>query len=151
MEAAMRRKTFLATLTGVCVASALVVGAAGSQTASGKETLGSVKISRAVMADGKPLAAGTYTVRLTGETPQAVIGQSADAERWVEFVQGTDVKGREIATVISKADIKDILKGDQPPADGQSVEMLKGDDYLRVWLNKGGTNYLIHFEIAKGK
>ena len=25
-----------------------------------------------------------------------------------------------------------------------SVEMLKGGDFLRVWINKGGTNYLIN-------
>ena len=27
---------------------------------------------------------------------------------------------------------------------GVRVEMLKGNDYLRVWINRGGTNYIIH-------
>ena len=31
---------------------------------------------------------------------------------------------------------------------GRKVELLKGDDYLRVWINRGGTNYLIHLVTA---
>jgi hypothetical protein len=26
--------------------------------------------------------------------------------------------------------------------------MLKGDEYLRVWINRGGVNYLIHMPPA---
>jgi hypothetical protein len=33
---------------------------------------------------------------------------------------------------------------------GSRVEMLKGDEYLRVWINRGGVNYLIHMPPAKG-
>jgi hypothetical protein len=28
--------------------------------------------------------------------------------------------------------------------------MLKGDEYLRVWINRGGVNYLLHLPPAKG-
>ena len=28
--------------------------------------------------------------------------------------------------------------------------MLKGDEYLRVWINRGGVNYLIHLPPAEG-
>jgi hypothetical protein len=28
--------------------------------------------------------------------------------------------------------------------------MLKGNDYLRVWINRGGTHYLVHFAVATG-
>jgi hypothetical protein len=28
------------------------------------------------------------------------------------------------------------------------VETLKGDDYLRVWINHSGNNYLIHLPPA---
>ena len=38
---------------------------------------------------------------------------------------------------------------DAPPASGGSkVEMLKGGDYLRVWINKGGNHYLIHLPVT---
>jgi hypothetical protein len=26
--------------------------------------------------------------------------------------------------------------------------MLKGNDYLRVWINRAGVNYLIHFPVS---
>jgi hypothetical protein len=26
--------------------------------------------------------------------------------------------------------------------------MLRGNEYLRVWFNRGGTHYLIHFPLA---
>ena len=57
------------------------------------------------MADGKPLAAGTYQVRLTGDEPKPGPGQSPEAERYVEFVRGGKVVAREVATVIPAADI----------------------------------------------
>ncbi len=35
------------------------------------------------------------------------------------------------------------------PAPGTSkVEKLKGDDYVRVWINRGGTNYIINMPPA---
>ena len=30
---------------------------------------------------------------------------------------------------------------------GYRAEVLKGDDYLRLWINRGGNHYLIHFNI----
>ncbi|HUL72969.1 MAG TPA: hypothetical protein VLT86_07695 [Vicinamibacterales bacterium] len=112
------------------------------------QSLGSVTISKKVMANGQPLAAGTYTVRLSADTVSAVVGQSADSEKWVEFVQGGQVKGKELATVVGSADVKTVSK-EKPPAAGTSrVDLLKGADYLRVWINKGGTHYLIHLTLA---
>jgi hypothetical protein len=36
-----------------------------------------------------------------------------------------------------------------PPAAGTAkVQTLKGADYVRVWINKGGTNYLVHLGSA---
>jgi len=98
-----------------------------------------------VTADGKPLPAGTYQVRLTAEEakPDAV-GASKNVERWVEFVQGGTVKGREVVSIVPQDEIKMVEK-DTPPAPGASkVQMLKGNDYLRVWINKGGNYYLVH-------
>jgi hypothetical protein len=108
-------------------------------------TLGTVRIPRAVKADGKPLAAGSYQLRLTPEEskPNAV-GASEKLERWVEFVQKGDVKGREVVSIVPQAEIKLVQKDSPPAANGSKVQMLKGNDYVRVWINKGGNHYLIH-------
>jgi hypothetical protein len=107
--------------------------------------LGTVRIPRAVKADGKPLAAGSYQVRLTAEEskPNAT-GASEKLERWVEFVQKGDVKGREVVSIVPQTEIKLVQKDAPPAANGSKVQMLKGNDYMRVWINKGGNHYLIH-------
>ncbi len=115
----------------------------------GEAALGSVRLDRRVMADGKPLAAGTYQVRLTAEEarPEAA-GATGALERWVEFIQDGQVKGREIVSIVPKADV-DAVAEQNPPAPGTSrVELLKGDEYLRVWINRGGVSYLIHLPVA---
>ena len=110
--------------------------------------LGTVRIPRAVKADGKPLPAGTYQVRLTAdEAKPDAAGTSEALERWVEFVQKGDVKGREVVSIVPQAEQK-LVQKDAPPAAGASrVQMLKGGDYLRVWINKGGNYYLIHLTV----
>lgn len=131
-------------LAGALVASLLMpITAAHAQTAT-SQSLGSVTLSKKVTADGQPLAAGTYQVRLTVDQPKPAVGQSPEAARYVEFVRGGKVVAREVATVISDADVKTIVKGPQPARGGVRVETLKGNDYVRVWINRGGTNYLIH-------
>jgi|KBSMisStaDraftv2_1062788.scaffolds.fasta_scaffold510152_2 hypothetical protein len=112
------------------------------------QSLGSVTLSKKVMANGQPLAAGTYTVRLASDSVSSVVGQSPDSEKWVEFVQGGQVKGKELATVVTGADSKTVLKGKAPAAGSARVDMLKGADYVRVWINKGGSTYLIHLTLA---
>lgn len=114
----------------------------------GNGSIGSVRLSRKVMVDGQPLAAGTYQLRVSADEPRAVVGQSPDGTRYVEFLKAGKVVGRELATVYSNADIATILKGAKPSANGSKVELLKGDDYLRVWVNRGGSNYLLHLPVA---
>ena len=116
-----------------------------AQTAS---SLGSVRLTQAVRADGKPLAAGTYQVRLTGAEVTPAVGQSPHAEKWVEFVKGNTVAGREVATVISAADIGTVAKGARATAGNPRVEVLKGGDYVRVWILSGGYHYLINMPSA---
>ena len=108
--------------------------------------LGSVHIPKGVKADGKPLAAGTYQVRLTPQTatPDAK-GQTASLERWVEFVKGGKVAGREVVTIIPQSEIDKVQKDTPPHANSAKVETLKGGDYVRLWINKGGNHYLVHF------
>jgi hypothetical protein len=125
------------------VAAALSVGAAFAQAGAGT-TLGTVHLTHKVLADGKPLAAGTYQVRLTTDEPKPGVGQNPSAEKYVEFVKAGKVAGREVASVIGPEDIGKIAKGKKPKPGTSSVELLKGGDYVRVWINKGGTNYLIN-------
>src|ERR671921_519395 len=81
--------------------------AAAPAAPSGEVALGSVRLSRAVTADGKPLPAGTYTLRVTAQEarPEAV-GTTETLERWAEFVQRGSVKGREVVTIVPQAEIK---------------------------------------------
>ena len=111
--------------------------------------IGSVHIPRAAVANGAGLPAGTYTVRVADELPTVPVGQSPDAERWVEFVQGGKVVAKEMASVISAADMASIAKGARPRTNGTLLQTLKGGDYFRIWINKGGTNYLINLAVGK--
>jgi len=138
------------------LAAVLTAGAVSAQTTpqgqvpAGEATLGSVRLPRSVMADGKALKAGTYQVRLTAQAAApAVPGQTM--ERWVEFVQGGKVAGREVVSIIPAAEAKDLQPGPDAPAStraGTKVEMLKGNEYLRVWINRAGVGYLIHMPPA---
>jgi hypothetical protein len=116
---------------------------------TGEMQLGSVRLTKAVKADGKSLAPGTYEVRLTAQnaTPDAK-GETPASERWVEFMQGGKVAGREVVTIIAQSEIAQVQKDAPPKVNGSKVETLKGGDYVRVWINKGGNHYLLHLPTA---
>jgi hypothetical protein len=133
------------------VASTGIVAAQQGQVPTTETALGSVRIPRTVKADGKDLRAGTYQVRLTAQDASPAV-PGIKMERWVEFVQGGKVAGREVASIIPADEVKDTqpgpdLPGKQPRA-GARVEMLKGGEYLRVWITRGGVQYLIHLPPA---
>ncbi len=111
---------------------------------SGTVSLGSVRLPRAVKANGEPLAAGSYQLRLTGEEPPAPTGATKSYERWVEFVRGGKVVGREVVSVVPQSEIEAVAKGGGPARGGTKVQMLRDNEYLRVWVNRGGTHYLVH-------
>ena len=119
--------------------------AAAPEAPTGEVALGTVRIAHAVTADGKPLPAGTYTVRVTAQEakPEAV-GTTESLERWAEFVQRGQVKGREVVSIVPSAEAKTVTKDAPPRPGGSKVQMLRGNEYLRVWFNKGGNLYLIH-------
>jgi hypothetical protein len=106
----------------------------------------SVHLPKGVMADGKSLPAGTYMIRVTDQTASPVVGQTTSESRWVEFLQGGQVKGREVATVLSNSEAKTIAKQGLPASGQAKVETLVGNEYVRVWVNKAGTNYLVHLK-----
>jgi len=143
----MKQVVLVGTLVAALGAGDVSVSAQFAPPAAGA-SLGTVTLNRRVMADGKPLAPGTYQVRLTGDTPKPGVGQSPDGERYVEFVKAGKVVAREVATVIPASEIAQIVKGARPPTGGARVELLKGDDYVRVWINRGGANYLINLPTA---
>src|SRR5215204_2589751 len=113
--------------------------------APGAMSLGSVRIPKGLKADGKELAAGTYTVRVTAdEVYLDDKGSTEKLERWVEFVKGGQVAGREVVSIVPAAETKLVQKDTPPPSGGSKVETLKGGDYTRVWINRAGTYYLVH-------
>jgi hypothetical protein len=116
---------------------------------AGEMQLGSVHLPKGVKVDGKALPAGTYTVHLTAQTATpAAAGQTANAERWVELMQGKTVKGREVVTIVPQSEIDKVQKDKPPAPNGSKVETLKGGDYVRVWINRGGNHYLLHLPTA---
>jgi hypothetical protein len=139
----MKRLVLVASLVAALGAPGLV----SAQSSSGT-SLGTITLSKKVMADGQPLAAGTYQVRLTTDSPKPGLGQSPDAERYVEFLKAGKVAGREVATIVPSADIDAVAKGKKPAAGSSKVELLKGNDYVRVWINRGGTHYIINMPPA---
>jgi len=167
----MKRKVFVGALVGALAASTAFAQSSGKGAQASKEghtapkpqpmtepsptapdgsmTLGTVHIPKGVKADGKPLAAGTYQVRLTPDTAGPIAkGQTASLERWAEFVKGGKVVGREVVTIIPQADIAKVQKDTPPHANSAKVETLKGGDYMRLWINRGGNHYLLHFPVA---
>jgi hypothetical protein len=113
---------------------------------TGEVPLGSVRLPKPVKADGKPLPAGTYMLRVTPQaaTPEAK-GQTPTLERWVEFMQKGQVKGREVVTIVPQSEIGQVQKDAPPKPNGSKFETLKGGDYTRLWINKAGNHYLLYF------
>lgn len=112
-------------------------------------TFNNVRVPQAVVADGKPLAAGIYQLRITADRPTPAAGQSPTAACWVEFVTRGEVAGREVASVVSAQEIAAVAKGPEPKVNAARVDLLKGGDYLRVWANSHGTHYIINLPVAR--
>ena len=135
-------------LAGAVAVTAFLIQPVPLRAQKPAASLGTVRIQARVTANGQPLAAGTYSVRLVDDAVAPVVGQTPSESHWVEFVQGGQVKGRELATVLSGDEAKAISKTKLPASGSTRVERLKGDDYIRIWINRGGTNYLVHLALA---
>ena len=137
-------------ITVFALVGVLYAGTVFSQTAGNGPTtpLGTVTINQPVMANGKPLPAGTYDVRLTAQNLTPLPGQAADAERWVEFVANGMVVGREVAVVMTPEAAPVGTGGQAARTTSMKVELLKGGDFLRVSTYRDGTRYLIHMPIS---
>ncbi len=141
----MTRRAIFPMLAGAVAVMVLMQTGVAAQSAT---TLGTVRLSRGVMADGKALPAGSYSLRVSADAVTTPVGQASDNVKWIEFVQGGEVKGRELASVVPSAEVKQVIKGTAPAAGGAKVELLRGGEYLRVWANRGGSHYLIHLVVG---
>ena len=137
----------LTSLVIVALAAQGVI-AAGQASAPATVALGQVRIPVAVTANGQPLPAGTYELRLAGGAPNRNAGQSPDAQRWVEFVGGGSVVGRDVAEVLRDSDLPAVGASAERASNGVRVDLLKGGDFVRVSVKRDGTRYLIHLPVA---
>lgn len=144
-------------LAAAAFTAALGVPSAVGQDTAGQDTAGpggagdllaTVRLTTAVTADGKPLPAGTYELRLTKERPPAQAGQSPDAQRWIEFVAGGRVAGREIAEVLRDDDLPAEGASSVPSRGGTRVELLRGGEFLRISVRRDRERYLVHLPVV---
>ncbi len=110
------------------------------QQAAARRARGEITIPAAVLADGEELAAGMYLLRLADDGPESM-------GRWVEFVSGDSVAGRGLAVVISDGEMSEVSESGMLRNEAVVV-VLKEADYVRVWLNRDGVNYLVHLPPA---
>ncbi len=123
----------------------LVATGTASYAHHAPSVLGTVRISEPVMAGGSLLAPGTYEVRLTGEHVAPLPGQSDDAVQGIEFVSNGKVVAHDAAEVIPA---ENVPVGTSGGAATGRFDVLKGGDFGRVSISRGGERYLIHLPVA---
>ena len=123
------------------------IAAASAQGLPEANVLATVRIAEPALADGRPLAPGTYQVRLTDERPTPRPGQSADAQQWVELIADGSVIAREVAEVLRDDDRPDVGASAERAAEGVRIQTLKGGDFLRISIKRQGIRYLIHLPV----
>jgi len=126
------------------IAAALTTVGAAAQDQPERLSLGTVQVSRAVLANGESLAAGSYELRMTGREAKPVVGETAHTEQWMEFLRNGSVVGREVAVVITADDLARMVNRPVPIRDGVRVDQLAGGKYVRVWVARDGTNYVVY-------
>lgn len=129
-------------------ASGLLLAVSAVTVMAQAAAVATVSVPQGTMANGQPLPAGSYSVRVSSDPVTPVVGQGPDAARWVEFVQNGQVRGKELASVVAPPDVAAVAKG-TPPAEGTGrVHVLRGAEYVRVWINHDGSQYLVHLAVA---
>jgi hypothetical protein len=143
----MRSAISIVVLVGALTASVVAVRQTPTAT-SDTGVLASVRITQSVLANGKPLPAGVYELRLTNERSTALTGQSPDAERWVEFVANGAVVGRDVAIVLRDDDLPAEGASSVSAREGTRSDMLKGGEFLRISVKRGRERYLVYLAVA---
>jgi hypothetical protein len=141
-------KYVISVVAVACVVSVGAIGQEKQKPAADPATLATVRITQSVMANGYPLAAGLYELRLTNERPAPLPGQSAEAERWVEFVANGSIVAREAAVVLRDDDLPSEGASSVRAGEGTRVELLKGGEFLRISVRRGGERYLIYLPVV---
>ena len=134
---------------GSSLAAMAIEEEADSEDAATRAVRWGFDLPRRAYATGEALEPGPYRVRLTDESAPVVDQEPATTTRWVEFLheeEGT-VAGRALATVVPDADIDDVA-ADWAVRNQVRVDELREGDYVRVWLNRSGSSYLIHLPTA---
>jgi hypothetical protein len=106
--------------------------------------LTTVRITTAVLAGGTSLPAGTYELRLTGQSPGPAGDEQRTVGEWVEFVANGKVVAREIAVILYDDQLPSEGASSQKVTNGTRVEMLKGGDFLRISVKRENVRYLIY-------
>ena len=109
---------------------------------------GEVTLFSAVLANGEELAAGTYLLSLAEDSPSP--SETGSSGRWVEFLDGDTIAGRGLAVVIADSEIGEVSDSGSLRKEAR-VTVLKEGDYVRVWLNRDGVNYLVHLPPANSR
>jgi hypothetical protein len=116
-------------------------------------SLGSVRLAQPATVGSTTLQPGTYEIRLTGEHVKPLAGQSEESGQYVEFVMNGTVAAKAAAEVIGSSTGAVGTSGATSGATGgvasrARVEMLRGGEFLRISMNKGGERFLIHLGVA---
>jgi hypothetical protein len=111
-------------------------------------SLGTVRITEAVMAGGTTLQPGTYEMRDTGEHLSPLPGQSPDAMVWVEFVSNGKVVARDGAELMA-SERPVGTSGGASSASRPRVDRLKDHEFVRISTYRDGSRYLIHLRPAQ--
>jgi hypothetical protein len=122
---------------------------AHAQATSVGDLLSTVEITARVTAGGSPLPAGTYELRLSNDRPAPPSGAPAAAQQFVELVRDRKVVAREVAEVLRDEDLPPIGQSSRRVASGTVVEMLKGGEFLRISVKRGGVRYLVHLPVRR--
>lgn len=138
----------------LALAGVLSAGAAGQEKPTppaDPARLATVRITQSVAANGYPLAAGVYELRLTDEHRTPLPGQSSDAERWIEFVANGGVVARDVAVVLRDNDLPSEGASSVPARGGTRVELLKGGEFVRISVRRGEERYLIYLPVVPSR
>ena len=134
---------------GSSLAAMAAASNAVAKDAVARAVRGVFDLPRRAYVNGQPLEPGPYRVRLTDESAPGADEEPSTTTRWIEFLHEAEgaVAGRGLAIVISDAEIDDLAKS-SVPRNQVRLDELQSGEYIRLWLNRGGSNYLVHMPTA---
>ncbi len=130
---------------GVSLAAIAVAQEAAVEAAATRAAGGGFDLPLRAYATGEPLEPAPYRVRLTDESAPVVDQEPSTTTRWIEFLHEEDgsIAGRALATVVPDSELEEVATSSAPRNQVQ-VDALREGDYVRVWLNRDGSSYLVH-------